>query len=406
MDDVVEQGRRDRWGPPRWLRGTALVLAVGLGAFVVTRPHLLSAGEPAADRRTPRAAPSAGSKLPAAPLALGPNTSQGISLVVRQGDHLERYEAGTGRWPLASLPKGLPDPAPFVHAPQVDGSGPLVGVDLGVLFRTSAFRGRKLTTIGSADRVLAPSPAPGRLFVLLRGIPRKGARLVELDTRTGTITTEHPFPGYVATGPWRPAGVLSSAGRSQLLLTRPIDGGRIELALAWDRGSVASGDAPVLTPIGSTTRVLGVADTRILTVDDRPDTCVDHGCPITVRTVTADGAQTEVVQPPTGWIFGTTVVGGRGSGDPLALVSRVGDPARLALARLVPGSGAGVLVGGTDGLVGSIAPVGGPEGLVLFAVPRPEGTRVSVWLPGARSAALLLDLPALKAGAELVCACR
>ena len=72
----------------------------------------------------------------------------------------------------------------------------------------------------------------------------------------------------------------------------------------------------------------------------------------------------------------------------------------------MPGSGVGLLVGGTDGLVESITPVGGPEGLVLFAVPRPEGTRVSVWLPGARSAALLLDLPALKAGAELVCACR
>jgi hypothetical protein len=44
--------------------------------------------------------------------------------------------------------------------------------------------------------------------------------------------------------------------------------------------------------------------------------------------------------------------------------------------------------------------------VVLFAVPRPEGTRVNVWFPGAQSAALLLDLPALKAGAELVCACR
>src|SRR4029078_5960303 len=131
MDDVVEQGGRDQWGPPRWLRGTALVLAVGLGALVVTRPHLLSAGEPAPDRPTPRAAasgrskvparargvsPRAVSKLPAAPLELGPNTSQGISLVVRQGDHLERYEAGTGRWPLGSLPTGLRAPAPLAPA--------------------------------------------------------------------------------------------------------------------------------------------------------------------------------------------------------------------------------------------------------------------------------------------------
>jgi hypothetical protein len=112
------------------------------------------------------------------------------------------------------------------------------------------------------------------------------------------------------------------------------------------------------------------------------------------------------VQPPRGWAFGTTVVGGEGGSDPLVLVSRVGNPARFALARLAPGGRRGLLVGGSDGLVESITPVGGPEGVVLFAVPRPEGTRVSVWFPGAQSAALLLDLPALKAGAELVCACR
>lgn len=402
--DVVEQGRRDRWGPPRWLRGSALVAAVALGALVVTRPHLLSAGEPAADR--PTAAPSAARSLPTAPVQLGENTSQGISLVVRQGDHLERYEAGSGRWPLAVLPKGLPDPAALVHAPAIDGSGPLVGVDRGVLFRTSAFRGRTVTPIGSADRVLAPSPHPGRLFVLLRGVPRKGARVVELDSRTGTITDERPFPGYVVTGYWRPAGVLSSAGSTQLLLTRPADGGRLELALAWDRVSVESDGAPDLTRIGSTGRVLGVTDTRVLSVDYRLGTCGEGGCPITIRTVTPSGARIRPVEPPPGWIFGTTVVGGAGGGDPLVVVSRVGDPARFALARLVPGGGVGLLVGGTDGLVESITPVGGPEGLVLFAVPRPEGTRVSVWLPGARSAALLLDLPALKAGAELVCACR
>jgi hypothetical protein len=140
-------------------------------------------------------------------------------------------------------------------------------------------------------------------------------------------------------------------------------------------------------------------------LDDRPLTCVDRGCPITVRTIT-HGLSTREVQPPRGWAFGTTVVGGEGGGDPLVLVSRVGDPARFALARLAPGGGSGLLVGGTDGIVASIAPVGDPQGVVLFAVPRPEGTRVSVWFPGARSAALLLDLPALKAGAEIVCACR
>jgi hypothetical protein len=173
--DVVEQGHRDRRQPPRWLRGGAPLVALALAALVVTRPHLLSAGGSVAHR--PDAPPTA-DRTPS-PLRLGENTSQGISLVVRQGDHLERYEAGSGRWPLAMLPKGLPDPAAFVHAPVLDGSGPLVGVGLGVLFRTSPLHGRRVTLIGSAERVLAPSPQPGRLFVLLRGGSRNGARPVE-----------------------------------------------------------------------------------------------------------------------------------------------------------------------------------------------------------------------------------
>jgi len=320
--DVVEQGRRDRWEPPRWLRGNALVVALALTVLVVTRPHLLSAGGAAAHR--PAAVPTADRTPSTPPLRLGENTSQGISLVVRQGDHLERYEAGSGRWPLAMLPKGLPDPAPLVHASLLDGSGPLVGVALGVLFRSSPLRGRSVTTIGRADRVLAPSPEPGRLFILLRGGPRNGSRLVELAAQTGKITDQRPFPGYDPAGQWRPIAVFSSPGSSRLLLTRATGGGRVQLALA-------------------VRRVRAAAD---------------------------------------------------------------GDRGRFALARLVPGGRSGLLVGGTDGLVESITPVGGPDGLVLFAVPRPEGTRVRVWFPGARSAALLLDLPALKPGAELVCACR
>jgi hypothetical protein len=402
--DVVEQGHRDRWQPPGWLRGGAPVIALALAALLITRPHLLSAGGAAAHR--PAAAPTADRAPATAPLRLGENSSQGISLVVRQGDHLERYEAGSGRWPLAMLPRGVADPAAFVHAPLLDGSGPLVGVGLGVLFRASPLHGRSVTPIARADRVLAPSPEPGRLFVLLRGGPRNGSRVVELDARTGKITDQRPFHGYDPAGLWRPFAVLSSRGSSQLLLTQPADGGRVELALAIGRNRVPSDTAPDLMPIGSTTRVLGVADARILTLDDRPQTCVDRGCPITIRTITRDGVLTREVQPPRGWAFGTTVAGGEGGADPLVLVSRVDDPARFALARLAPGGSRGLLVGETDGLVASITPVGDPQGVVVFAVPRPEGTRVSVWFPGARSAALLLDLPALKTGAELVCACR
>src|SRR5471030_1498618 len=98
MSDVVEQGRRDRWVPPRWLRGSAVAAALAVGVFVVSQPHLLSADKPAPHR--PNAAP-------VEPLPAVENTSQGISIVVRHGDHLEQYEAGSGRRQLATLPPGL-----------------------------------------------------------------------------------------------------------------------------------------------------------------------------------------------------------------------------------------------------------------------------------------------------------
>jgi hypothetical protein len=325
--------------------------------------------------------------------------------VVRQGDHLERYEAGSGRRPLATLPNGLPDPAPFVYSLRPGGSGPLVGVDHSVLFRTSPIRGRAVTPIGRADRVLAVSPVVGRLFVVQPGAAHHRPRLVELDGRSGRVTDVRPFPGYHATGAWRPTDVVALQDSSALLLTRPTAGGRLDLALAWDHGSVRSDGAAAFTRIGSTSRLLGVAQTHILTVEDRPDTCIDHGCPITVATVTRGGLLTRTIDPPPGWIYRTTVVGAE-RGDPLIVVTWLGDPARFALARLFGGGRLAQLVAGTDGLVASVTPVSGPEGLVVFAVPRPEGMRLSVLLPGSSSAALLRDLPALQPGAELVCACR
>jgi len=401
MDDVVEQGRRDPWRAPPGLRGSAVAVALVLGLLAVTRPHLLSAGKPAADRPSP--APRA-QRLQATPPLEG-NTSQGISIVVRQGDHLERYEAGSGRRPLAQLPAGLPDPSPLVFAPRIDGSGPLVGVDQNVLFRASPVRGRSVTAIGGADRVLGVSPEPGRLFVVQPAAAHHRTRLVELDARTGRVTDERPFPGYDGTARWRPSGVVMLPGSSVLLLTGAAPGGRLDLALAWDHASVSSQGASEFARIGSTSEVLGVAETHILTVDDRPDTCLARGCPITVLTVSRAGLQTRVVDPPLGWRFGTTVAGGE-RGDPLVVVASVGNPRRLALARLFGGGRVGPIVDGTEGLVESVTPVSGPEGSVLFVLPRPEGLRLNVLLPGAGSAALLLDLPALQAGAELVCACR
>jgi hypothetical protein len=398
MDDVVEQGRRDRWVPPRWLRGSAVAVAVSLAVLVVTRPHLLSADRPAPHR--PKAATPA--QPPRSP---ADNTSRGISIVTRQGDHLERYEAGSGRRPLATLPRGVPDPMALVYSPLRGGSGRLVGVDHHVLFRASPVRGRTVTSIAPADRVLAVSSRAGRLFVLQPGAAHHKPRLVELDARTGATTDGRPFPGYHATGSWRAAGIVSLQGDRALVLTRAAGGGRLDLALAWDHVSVRSRGAPEFARIGSTSQVLGVAETHILVVDLRPDTCIDRGCPIRVLTVTRTGVLTRTVQPPPGWRFGPTVVGGE-RGDPLVVVSSIGNPGRLGLARLLGGGPAAQLVAGTDGLVESVTPVSGPEEPVVLAVARPEGMRLSVVLPGGAAAALLLDLPVLAPGAELVCACR
>jgi hypothetical protein len=297
------------------------------------------------------------------------------------------------------------DPVTLVHVPRGDGTGPLVGVDQTVLFRASPVRGRAVTIIGRALRVLAAAPEPNRVLVLEPfGGPRNGPRLVELDARTGEVTDDRPFPGYDPGGPWRPAELVSSPEASALLLTRPAEGARLDLALAWDRLSVRSEHAPRLVRIGSTDRLLGVAGTRILT-GERRQACLEHGCPITVLTVTHDAVLTRAVQPPPGWAYGATMARGD-DGDPLVVVAKVGDPSRLALARLVAGGRRGLLVGGTQGMLGSVAPVGGAQGSVVFALPRPEGVRLGVWLPGSRSAALLLDLPALEQGAQLVCACR
>jgi hypothetical protein len=395
--DVVEQGREDHTVSHRWLRGSALVV-VALAVLVVTRPRLLSADRPLVDRPT---APPVARFVPK-----GQNTSQGISLVVRQGDHLERYEAGSGRWPLATLPRGLSRPIPFVHAPGPDGAGPLVGVVDSELFRVSpVHRADPVRPIGRAARVLAASPVPGRLFVLRLPSGAEGSQVVEVDAWTGRRTDGRPFPGYDGAGSWQPAYVLSAGGHSRaLLLTRPAGAVRLQLALAWDRDSVQSGRAPALAFIGSAAQLLGVAPARILTID-RPESCVNGGCPITVLTVSPVGVQKMAVQAPVGWSFGSTVVGGDG-GDPLAVVSRIDDSANLALARLRVGARRGLLIAGSQGFAGSVRPMTGPQGSVLFAARRPEGQRLMVWLSGSPSAALLLDLPALKAGAELVCACR
>jgi hypothetical protein len=405
MSDVVEQGQRDRSGPPRWLRRGSLAVVLAVGVVGVTRSQLLSADDPTPSPR-PTAPPTASPTAPRAlPASDGANTSQGISIVVRKADQLKRYVAGSGVEPLATLPDGLTYAAPLVYSQRADGSGTLVGVDRGALFRASPVRGHTVTYIGHAQQVLGASRVPGRLFVLQGGASHHRSRLVEVDARTGHLTDARPFPGYDATGPWRPAGVVSAQPGTAVVLTRSSLSGRSDLALAWDDDSVRSRGTAAFVRVGSATRLLGVSDDQMLTVEDRPDTCMDHGCPITVMTVTGYDVVSRVMQPPSGWTFRGIAVGAA-RGDPVVVVERITQPSPLALAWLLRGSPAGSLIAGTEGLSGSVVPLGRSDGSVLFAMPHPEGLRLSVWLPGSPSAALLLDQPALEPGSDLVCGCR
>lgn len=399
MDDVVEQGEPERPGPPRWLRGAAVAVAVALALLVLTRTDLLSARPPGAAPGSPTAPPAGTSGAPM------------TGVVVRAGDHLERYD-GAGRHRLATLPEGLPRRTPLVHAAGPDGSGPLVAVNQTVLFRASATSGRAIRSIGRAERVIAPSRTPNGLYVVQSVIGRTDVRVIEVDGRTGDLVDDEPFPAAADGGGWRATDVVTvGAGRSALLLTRGVARGHAELALAWDRDSVRSQAAPRLLRFGVTGTVLGTTDGRIVTLPEA-GTCRGEACRLTVVSVTEDRTFSRTVDPPPGWLFGAGfAVGDRG--DPVVGVARAGEPASLALARLVAGGRRALLVPGSLGVVPAVPPIGGPDGSVVFAVAgrgvtpeQRQEVRLAAWGPDDPREAPLLAAPALPAGAELVCVCR
>lgn len=410
MDDLVEQGGADRSGPPWWMRGAALAVALVLGGLIVTQTDVFSGETPTPARTLAPSAPGVGGSGP---------RSDPVSVVVREGDDLERY-AAFGRRHLTSLPQGLPMSTRLVHAPRLDGTGPLVGVNQTVLFRADVGRnshgarpggGKGVTSIGRATQVIAPSGmSPHGLIVLqpfggLSGRPR----VVEVDATTGEVLDPNPFPGFLGDSGWTPIDVLASRELHALLMTRRYDQGRVELSLAW-AGDLVRGGVPLVRRIGLVAHVLGVAGTRIVTVTD-PTTCSRDDCVLDVVSVTRDRELTRAVEPPPGWVFGHNLAAG-GDSDPLVTVSRADDPGTLALARLAAGARRGLLVPRSVGVVASVPPVAAEDGSVVFGrVGRERGdigavVRLVIWRPERPSAVEPLDLPPLPSGAELVCVCR
>lgn len=393
MDDLVEQGRRDPAARSGRLRSVAaLLLGTGLVALALAR----------ADMGGPAPAPPDGG-----PANAGDTGGEGV--VVRQDDRLERYVVGR-RLRLATLPRDLPPAARIVPAGGPRGSGPLVSAARTVLFRASAATADPVVAIGRAVRVLGPARAPGDVFVLRRfGGDLGRRRVVEVDGRSGSVVAGEPFPGFTDRSRWVPVELLRVTDAVALLLRRPSGRGRIELALAWPRHRVLSGASPPRQAIGRFGDLLGVAGGRVLAVDQAAAACPDGAgqppCPLRVVTVTRDRVLSRPVGPPPGWRFaGRAIADGA---DPLAVVSRTGDPTTRALARLVVGGNQALLVPGSTGVLPSAGLVGAEGGSVVFALAGPEsGARLAAWEPQHPDRASPLDLPALRDGARIVCRCR
>ena len=325
--------------------------------------------------------------------------------MVRRADQLERYEAGSGGAPLATLPDGLARRrATAFTRRRSDGSGPLVGVDGGVLFRASPVRGRTVTPIGRADRVLAPSPPPGRVFVLQRGAAHERSRVIEVDARTGRSPTDarrSPATTPPDRGDRRACCPQRGAG-SALVLTRSSPAVGASLALAWDarqrpaRRTAAFCARRVGHPAARASRTTRCSRSR---TDPTPASTT--AARSRFMTVTGDDVAAASRAAARRLDLRDDRVVGAARGDPLVVVERIDAAiARSALAWLVRGR--------RRRACSSPAPTGWParscpsaarRARSLFAVPAaggPAAERVAARV--ARSAALLVDQPALEPG--------
>ena len=395
MADVVEQGEEPE-GPdrfPAWVRRLAVVVAIGLGLFGLSRAGLLTADDLSSDPEPTETATAE----PADPLPL---------LVARQGDRM--LLAGDGEpEPGARLPADLPPDAQLVPmrlrpgtAPQaLAGAGPVLGVAGGELVRVDPGRPR-YRSLGPGDAVVSAAATFGRALVL------RGGDLVEIEIATGGVTDAEPYPGFDADD-WTAEGLLAATGSGALVMTQPAGAGLVTLALGWSTGLVRTGLEPEVELLGTVGPLLGVADDWVITLGPG---CPGTACRIQVVSVTADQSQIRDVAPPEGWTFVRGPSAGRTHEAlvPVEHLTRGKPDGRFALARLVPGGDNALLVAGTSRIVLDAGLADGPGGSVYLLVePEPgEQTQARVWAPQSPSGALPLSpQPEFPGGSRLVCVC-
>ena len=123
-------------------------------------------------------------------------------------------------------------------------------------------------------------------------------------------------------------------------------------------------------------------------------------------TVTRDDVLVREVAPPPGRRFAGTALTG-GSVSNLLVVDREGGRGRPALARVVAGGAATLLVRGSPGVDLAAGLVDDLDGTAYLVVRDDQGSdgQVRAWAPGRPALARSAQAPPVPPGAGLVCGC-
>ena len=389
----MEQGRADR-GPrlSPWARRAALAAVLVSAAGLLVQSGLLFGEDP-----TPPGAPVEPTLTAAAPT---PATDPSY-VVVRDGAQLVRYDR-FGVAPGPELPAGLAEDDELYVVDGRGGAASVFGVAAGRLFRARPGASR-LTDLGPASRIVDAAPFPRQLFV--QTAAGDGGRVVSIDARSGQVVDPAPFAAYDRDAGWVPAGVLSRFAVSGLLLRRPGDAGRDELAVAWATAAVEVSPRPDIERLGQPGRLLGLTDDSVLLLDG---SCPGSGCHLMVLTFDPEGFSTREIRPPAGWSFAPQGRVERAHGALVPVVPLDGQPDDVsgALARLVAGGENALLVRGATAVVHEAGLVESDGDVYFVALGRDGVRRVMRW----QSAVLgevgsLGTMPPLPDSARLVCVC-